>query len=183
VTIQTQGPTKLLVDTIIETVVKVVLSGRSRITVCAANGVSCEGWLKVELLRGLVDALGSTDATEILPEAQNVDLTVRRASDQVLLELKTFPTNYGGVANRSQILLMVSLTTLLSCRIGEEAPASGWRSGWPMWFLSLCRLPGLIISPELKLMQQRCYVQRESLCGKRPLVISISWKVSSNGLC
>jgi len=96
VTIQTQGPTKLLVDTIIETVVKVVLSGRSRITVCAANGVSCEGWLKVELLRGLVDALGSTDATEILPEAQNVDLTVRRASDQVLLELKTFPTNYGG---------------------------------------------------------------------------------------
>src|SRR5207245_5656086 len=96
VIIHTQGATELLMDSIIDTVVKVVLSGRARITVCAANGVSCEGWLKVELLRGLVDALGSTDATEILPEAQNVDLTVRRASDQVLIELKTFPTNYGG---------------------------------------------------------------------------------------
>lgn len=79
-----------LVEIIANKVVEVASSAPSRIAVCAAYGVSCEGWLKVELFRGLVHALGSSDDTEILPEAQKIDLTVGTASEQVLLELKTF---------------------------------------------------------------------------------------------
>lgn len=84
-----------LVDTILGKVVEVASSGCSRIAVCARYGVSCEGWLKVELLHRLVETLASYDDIEIVSEAQNIDLTVRSVSEQVLLELKTFPTNYG----------------------------------------------------------------------------------------
>ena len=82
-----------LVDTITKTVIEVATSGKARVSVCAAFGVSCEGWLKVELLEALSVSLGSSD-TEILVEADNVDLTVQSASEKVLIELKTFPTNY-----------------------------------------------------------------------------------------
>ncbi len=82
-------------DTIIDKVVEAAISGRSRIAACAAHGSSCEGWLKVEILHRLVGLLSEISEMEILVEAQNIDLTVRTPSEQVLLELKTFPTNYG----------------------------------------------------------------------------------------
>ena len=85
----------LLADRILDKIVEVASSGRSRIAVCDLYGVSCEGWLKVELLRAFTATLLSSDNAEILPEHQNVDLTIRTASEEVLLELKTFPTNYG----------------------------------------------------------------------------------------
>ncbi len=43
----------------------------------------------------LVAALGRSEGTEILVEFRNVDLTVRTRSEEVLVQLKTFPTNYG----------------------------------------------------------------------------------------
>ncbi len=84
-----------LTDQIIDRVVEVILSGRSRIVVCAHYGVSCEGWLKVELLTGLTPLLAHWPDMTIVPEANQVDLTIQTKTDQVLLELKTFPTNYG----------------------------------------------------------------------------------------
>jgi len=84
-----------LVDSIIDKTVEIALSGRSRIATCAAYGVSCEWWLKTELLHALDEALTTSSEVEVLPEAKNIDLTVRTRTEQVLLELKTFPTNYG----------------------------------------------------------------------------------------
>lgn len=83
-----------LLDQVIDKVVEVAVTGRSRIVVCAAYGISCEGWLKVEIVRALSSAV-AVDRTEILPEWQNIDLTIRSVSEKVLLQLKTFPTNYG----------------------------------------------------------------------------------------
>ncbi|MDA2924506.1 hypothetical protein MYX65_07595 [Acidobacteria bacterium AH-259-L09] len=82
-----------LVETITDTVIEVAASGNARISACAAFGVSCEGWLKVELLTALFDSVSLSD-TKLLSEADNVDLTVQSASEKVLIELKTFPTNY-----------------------------------------------------------------------------------------
>lgn len=79
-----------LVDTITDTVIEVATSGKAKVSVCAALGVSCEGWLKVELLKALFDL----SDIEILVEVDNVDLTIQSASEKVLIELKTFPTNY-----------------------------------------------------------------------------------------
>jgi len=84
-----------LVDIVIDKTVELALSGRWRIATCAAHGVSCEGWLKVEVLHSLYEALGSFSEIEIIPEARNVDLTVQTRTERLLLELKTFPTNYG----------------------------------------------------------------------------------------
>lgn len=84
----------VLMDTILEKILEAASSGRSRIAVCASYGVSCEGWLKVELLHKLAVSIASTDDVEILPEAENIDITIRRDAERVLLELKTFPTNY-----------------------------------------------------------------------------------------
>jgi hypothetical protein len=67
----------------------------SRISVCAAAGVSCEGWLKVELLHAFTLKVGAADGVEIVPEQQRVDLVVSHPGGKVLLELKTFPCNYG----------------------------------------------------------------------------------------
>lgn len=84
-----------LVDSIIREVLLVASSGRRQISVCASHGVSCEGWLKTELLCRFEESLALSDGVEIFPEAQNVDLTIRSTSEEVLLELKTFPTNFG----------------------------------------------------------------------------------------
>ena len=84
-----------LTDEIINKVVEVTLSGRSRIAVCAHYGISCEGWLKVEIISALTPLLANWLDLSIVPEADNVVLTVQTETEQVLLELKTFPTNYG----------------------------------------------------------------------------------------
>ena len=84
-----------LANTIIAKAIEIATLGRSQIGICAAYGVSCEGWLKVELLRGLALKFQSSENVEIAPEAANIDLIVRAGAQQVLLELKTFPTNSG----------------------------------------------------------------------------------------
>ena len=84
-----------LVDSIIERVIEVTRVGRARIVVSGVFGVSCEGWLKVELLKGLWEMLGDSPEQEILPEADNIDLAVKADRQWVRIELKTFPTNYG----------------------------------------------------------------------------------------
>ncbi len=38
--------------------------------------MSCEGWLKVELSMELLHTFGASDETEILPEMDDVDLTL-----------------------------------------------------------------------------------------------------------
>ena len=82
-------------DTIVKNVAEVATSGRSRIATCAAYGVSCEGWLKVELLQRFTRVLQAVPGADIEPELQNVDLTISTPSQRFLIELKTFPTNYG----------------------------------------------------------------------------------------
>ena len=80
---------------VVETVRETVRGSSSRISVCAASGVSCEGWLKVELLHAFVSKFGDADGVEIVPEQQRVDLVVSHPQGKLLLELKTFPCNYG----------------------------------------------------------------------------------------
>jgi len=77
----------------IRRIVELAISGRNRIAACAVWRISCEGWLKVEILHSLAEIIERPD--DIGPEEENVDLTVRRESEKVLIELKTFPTNYG----------------------------------------------------------------------------------------
>ncbi len=72
-----------------------IKEGGSRIAVAAAFRVSCEGWLKVELLKSLWESFGNSETSEILPESDHFDLVVKSESQTVRIELKTFPTNYG----------------------------------------------------------------------------------------
>lgn len=75
---------------------QVVQDGISRISQCATEGISCEGWLKVELLHRLSSSEGAGgELTRVYPERGNVDLTIHGLGQEALLELKTFPTNYG----------------------------------------------------------------------------------------
>lgn len=83
-----------LVDVIVDAIVEVAREGRSRIATCALLGVSAEGWLKVELLRKLAQDL-HPDSHRILPEWERIDLAVEAGVERVLVQLKTFPTNYG----------------------------------------------------------------------------------------
>ncbi len=85
-----------LVDSILEEITKVINTGASRVLVCALYRVSCEGWLKVELLKALTGTFVGKSDVELLPEIDDIDLTVKAAEQQVYIELKTFPTNYGG---------------------------------------------------------------------------------------
>jgi hypothetical protein len=80
---------------VLRTIRETVRSSSSRISVCAAAGVSCEGWLKVELLHAFASKFGDADGVEIVPEQQHVDLVVSHPQGKLLLELKTFPCNYG----------------------------------------------------------------------------------------
>jgi len=80
-----------LTEDVVASACEVATAGASRIAACARGGASCEGWLKVELLH----ALGALPGVVVAVEVDNVDLSVRRADEAVLCELKTFPTNYG----------------------------------------------------------------------------------------
>ena len=84
-----------LVDHVVDRITEVVNEGRMRIAECAASGVSCEGWLKIELLKSLSESLSETGANEIITEADHFDLVVTTDSQTIRIELKTFPTNYG----------------------------------------------------------------------------------------
>jgi hypothetical protein len=119
---------KSIVDTIAERVVEVVLSGRSRVIVCAAHRISCEGWLKVESLRSLVEGFSTATGTDVRPERANVDLTVQSPSERVLIELKTFPTNYGrgGKPITNFVDGIIDDLTKLSRKRGEGIGLSVW---------------------------------------------------------
>lgn len=82
-------------EEIVETIRATARGSTSRIGVCAAAGVSCEGWLKVELLHAFTLKFGDEAGVEIVPEQQHVDLVVSHPRGKLLLELKTFPCNYG----------------------------------------------------------------------------------------
>jgi len=84
-----------LVDLVADRVAEVVKEGRSRIVVSSAFRVSCEGWLKIELLKSLWESFGDSETNEILPESDHFDLVVKADGQTVRIELKTFPTNYG----------------------------------------------------------------------------------------
>lgn len=66
----------------------------SRVKLFAELRISHEGWLKIELLH----ALSARDKITLLPEKDNIDVVVCRdnPNECCLIELKTFPTNYGG---------------------------------------------------------------------------------------
>ncbi len=49
-----------------------------------------------EVLTELTARLLKSDQTAVLPELNRVDLTVTTPTGNCLIELKTFPTNYGG---------------------------------------------------------------------------------------
>jgi hypothetical protein len=96
-----------LPDIITDRIVSVVSSrlALTRLKVASTHRVSCEGWLKLELLHDFNDVL--SDGVEIRAEhglrapetnlpSGAADLAVRRGDESVLVELKTFPTNYGG---------------------------------------------------------------------------------------
>ncbi len=87
-------------DIIFGKMVDVLKEGRSRIVVCTAYRMSCEGWLKVELVRGLSEALLEAGDIQILPEEDRVDVVVQTSENRILVELKTFPTNYGDQESR-----------------------------------------------------------------------------------
>jgi len=85
-----------VLSSIIQITKDTAIRGKSRIAICAGYGVSCEGWLKVELLDELTKAFYHDETIEILPEWKKHDLLIRRSlpAESYLIELKTFPTNY-----------------------------------------------------------------------------------------
>jgi hypothetical protein len=94
-----------LKEFVIERIVSVVSSPATakRLAVAAEYRISCEGWLKLELVHDLRMFLPPTDirpesilaASDALTRAA-ADIAINRGDERVLVELKTFPTNYGG---------------------------------------------------------------------------------------
>lgn len=83
------------VDEITEMTVDICKRNLATIRACAAYGVSCEGWLKVELIRELATKYLAREDIEIKPEFRNTDIVINTPDSDLLIELKTFPTNYG----------------------------------------------------------------------------------------
>jgi len=83
-----------LLEAVCDEIVQVFQSSQPRIALCSAYRISCEGWLKIELLLRL-DEVFSSDICTVACEANRVDLSVSLPDENVLIELKTFPTNYG----------------------------------------------------------------------------------------
>lgn len=85
-----------LSETIVETIGNIFSRDDtiSRLKLCAKLRISHEGWLKIELLNALSDEGQLT----LFPEKGNVDIVVYKGNskESCLVELKTFPTNYGG---------------------------------------------------------------------------------------
>lgn len=117
------GDVDVLADLVCGETSRVIREGIRRVESCAHHRVSCEGWLKVELLHALTaachktercvrvefcmdgrdvievydPATGATKPTQLLGNGgQRADLAVHSSeSGIVLVQLKTFPTNYG----------------------------------------------------------------------------------------
>jgi hypothetical protein len=86
---------------------------------------SCEGWLKAELLAHFNDLPGTTAR----PEQGNIDLTIVFPTQTVLLELKTFPTNYGGTGKPITNFIQGVVTDLQKLR-RKVAPSE---AGYVLW--------------------------------------------------
>jgi len=89
-----------LVDIVCNQIVETAKLGQGNISICAHYRISCEGWLKVELLTRLTALfLGKRIDAEVFPEygikRKKIDLAIQSPDELILLELKTFPTNYG----------------------------------------------------------------------------------------
>lgn len=145
-----------LAEQVIDAIVDTAVAGRSRIVACAIKGVSCEGWPKVELLWRLL-GIFDADMTEITPELNGVDLVIRGQSEEMLIELKTFPTNYGRTGKPITNFIggvVDDLAKLARKRTGSAIGLAAWIAyavpepippTWP------------IILPRSKLLlQQRC---------------------------
>lgn len=89
-------------DRVARTTAEVLRRGADRLGLVSACRVSCEGWLKVELLNALDDSDWVDDQAgiEVIPELDRVDLTIRLPTYRLLIELKTFPTNYPGASGK-----------------------------------------------------------------------------------
>lgn len=74
----------------------VLVTGVERIANASRLRISCEGWLKLELLTALSIREAGNPPLDVRAELDNVDITVSRGPERCLVELKTFPTNYGG---------------------------------------------------------------------------------------
>lgn len=117
-----------LMGRIADEIIDVCLSGRSCISTCSSFGISCEGWLKVELLNRFILLTDQWNLTDILPEYQNIDLVLRTHSEEVLIELKTFPTNYrrgGGKPITNFIDSVISDLNKLSTRSSGNTNITG----------------------------------------------------------
>ena len=119
-----------LVTIVCDLILKTISNGLSRIEFCALHRVSCEGWLKVELLQSLslAIAVSNNEDANVRSELDNVDLTIWTPSQRVLLELKTFPTNYGrgGKPITDFIGKVVKDLEKLSTKRGEATGLATW---------------------------------------------------------
>jgi len=86
--------TKALLEAVCGLINDVFESKQQRIALCSTYRISCEGWLQIELLLRLTEAF-SSDTHTVAYEANRVDLSISTPDKNILIELKTFPTNYG----------------------------------------------------------------------------------------
>src|SRR4051812_2462232 len=97
-----------LTDAVVDRIKAVVCSPATvkRLAVVAAQRASCEGWLKVELLHDFrvyfpletvtIHPESVLATSTFAPTRSAADLVLRSDAEEVIVELKTFPTNYGG---------------------------------------------------------------------------------------
>lgn len=85
-----------LSETVLEAVAHVVNAHRDPIAAASRRRISCEGWLKIELLHTLAAHEDLPDQMKVEAELDHVDLTLTGEHGSCLIELTTFPTNYLG---------------------------------------------------------------------------------------
>lgn len=92
----TPPSTSRLPEAVLDAVAHVVDEHRDRVAATSRRRISCEGWLKIELLHALASHKGLPDCVQVEAELDRVDLTLVSEDRSCLIELKTFPTNYLG---------------------------------------------------------------------------------------
>lgn len=85
-----------LSEAVLDAVAHVVDEHRDRLAAVSRRRISCEGWLKIELLHTLAAHEDLPDQVQVEAELDHVDLTLPGEDGSCLIELKTFPTNYLG---------------------------------------------------------------------------------------
>ena len=132
--------TSSLTDIVIDRAAQVVSTPHalSCIGIAAQFRISCEGWLKLELLRDLAFSLVNDVDAEVWPERyfplaargrrHAADLAVRRGAEQVFVQLKTFPTNYGAAGKpiTNSIDSVVTDLDILRTRRGSASGLVVW---------------------------------------------------------